>query len=247
MLSKLQALGVSTISAVRRTLGLTHSWDRTFEVYIILAPPNCPPLWYWDHWQPMNAIITPLLETLPGIPTIETWQDRETGKNWIRSTPKPWSKRTHQNWTHYSPSKAVSNEDRRFQSMQAWLPSREICNETDQAPEVFFCLENILWPATSKVGGKFNQLILFAIDSRLSTITREAQASAVNSIAIQTKGVLVVHSRRPWAIRSPLGAGYHLALWNPSLLFKQGAPLLHERTISPDLLEGSWEQVAIGQ
>lgn len=111
-------------------------FSRDYEVFLLLAAPDAPPLWNAAQWTPFAASLDGLMAQARGKAGVRSHQYNPKGKP-ISFGRLGWDEKSHAKWTH-----TAATTQARFMTVEAWAPTWTLCEKDDQAPDVFLALAN---------------------------------------------------------------------------------------------------------
>jgi len=198
-------------------------YERQYDLYVLLGNAEAMPLWRWPEWYQAACILSPIIKAGRGKPAVRCSQYSVDGKQRISFGRLGWDEKSHQKWTHSSPSNGPESSGWRFRSLEVWSPSWTACEREKTAPDVFLCITN-----EAVAGGfsrilAFNPVVILAVSVDLTEETRGAARRSALKLASLVQAKLAVTKRRPWG-RAVGGIGFTGAINDLGVtgLFKVG-------------------------
>lgn len=215
-------------------------FSREYEVFLLLAAPDAPPLWDAAQWTPFAASLDGLMAQAGarGKAGVRSHQYNPKGKP-IPFGRLGWNDKSHARWTH-----TAATTDARFMSLEAWAPTWTVCEKDDQAPDVFFALANESLLGLAGKPLQFGQRLVCAIATDMGPDAAATLRQALAQLAAQQDAVVFAHARRQWGRASPYG-GFTGAIQDMLIggLFRQDAP--HARPLDEAAFQDAWSKLDI--
>ncbi|OEZ49065.1 hypothetical protein JAB1_28020 [Janthinobacterium sp. MP5059B] len=169
-------------------------FSRDYEVFLLLAAPDAPPLWDAAQWMPFAASLDGLMAqaSARGKPGVRSHQYNPKGKS-IPYGRLGWDDKSHAKWTH-----TPETRDARFMSLEAWAPTWTICEKDDQAPDVFLALANESLLGRAGKPLQFGQRLVCAIATDMGPEASATLRHALTQLAAQQDAVVFACTQRQW-------------------------------------------------
>lgn len=212
-------------------------FSRDYEVFLLLAAPDAPPLWDAAQWMPFAASLDGLMVQARGKASVRCHQYNPKGKP-IAFGRLGWDDKSHAKWTH-----TPQTTEARFMSLEAWAPAWTLCEKDGQAPDVFLALAN---EALLGLAGKplqFGQRLVCAIATDMGEDAAATLQATLAQLAAQQDAVLFAHTRRQWGSASPYG-GFTDAIQDMLIggLFQPDDP--HARPLDAATFREPWTRIS---
>ncbi|PHV27161.1 hypothetical protein CSQ93_14765 [Janthinobacterium sp. BJB426] len=213
-------------------------FSRDYEVFLLLAAPDAPPLWEAAQWTPFAASLDGLIAqaSARGKAGVRSHQYNPKGK------PVPfgrlgWNGKSHAKWTH-----TAATTEARFMSLEAWAPSWTTCEKDDQAPDLFLALANESLLGRAGKTLQFSQRLVCAIATDMGPDAAAALRLSLAQLAVQQDAVVFARTQRQWG-RAAYG-GFTGAIQDMLIggLFQPDDP--HARPLDASTFREPWERLA---
>ena len=212
-------------------------FSRDYEVFLLLAAPDAPPLWQAVQWTPFAASLDGLMAQARGKAGVRSHQYNPRGKP-IPFGRLGWDATSHAKWTH-----TAATTQARFMSLEAWAPTWTVCEKDNQAPDLFLALanESLLGLAGKRL--QFSQRLVCAIATDMGPQAAATLQAALAQLAARQDAVVFAHARRQWGRASAYG-GFTAAIQDMLIggLFRQDDP--HARPLDDTTFREAWERLA---
>ncbi|MGK5071425.1 hypothetical protein [Janthinobacterium sp. ZB1P44] len=197
-------------------------FSREYEVFLLLAAPDAPPLWEAAQWTPFAASLDGLMAQARGKAGVRSHQYNPKGKP-IAFGRLGWDAKSHAKWTH-----TPATTQARFMSLEAWAPTWTSCEKDDQAPDVFLALANESLLGLAGKSLQFGQRLVCAIATDMGADAAATLQAALAQLAAQQDAVVFARRQRQWGSASPYG-GFTDAIQDMLIggLFRQDDPHAH--------------------
>lgn len=213
-------------------------FSREYEVFLLLAAPDAPPLWDAAQWTPFAASLDGLMAQAGarGKAGVRSHQYNPKGKP-IAFGRLGWDAKSHAKWTH-----TPATTQARFMSLEAWAPTWTVCEKDDQAPDVFLALANESLLGLAGRPLQFGQRLVCAIATDMGADAAATLQAALAQLAAQQDAVVFAHTRRQWGRASPYG-GFTGAIQDMLIggLFRQDDP--HARPLDEAAFQDVWSKL----
>lgn len=207
-------------------------FSRDYEVFLLLAAPDAPPLWQAAQWVPFAASLDGIVAQARGKASVRCHQYNPKGKS-IPFGRLGWDDKSHAKWTHTQQA-----TEARFMSLEAWAPTWTICEKDDQAPDLFLALANESLLGLAGKTLQFSQRLVCAIATDMGPEAASTLRLSMTQLAAQQDGVIFAHTRRKWG-RAAYG-GFTGAIQDMLIggLFRQNDP--HAQPLDAAALCETW-------
>jgi hypothetical protein len=173
-----------------------------YDVYVIKGAQGCPDLWTWRHWEPWAKALNPFATSPRGKAAVRCLQYSADPRKMVSFGKLYWEEKSHQRWTHNSPTNGDDSTPWKFLSLEAWAPSWTVCEKERVPPEFYFSLRN---PDCFRSAGNSAPFVVCAIPSEPDSNRATELESALASLLKTFPSSVFAHKKRPWGISS-LGA-----------------------------------------
>jgi hypothetical protein len=173
---------------------MPYPWSETY-LSVCFVGKSSKKLWEYNQWIEAVSILQSLVKLSPEKMAVRTTQcDGKDGPKLGRLT---WSDKSHQKWTHNSPTNKADSKSWNFMSAEFWAPSWTKCDEPEMAPDVFFSIENphILKPAKK---GQYNQFFQIALPLSIAKPHEKLIRETVDKISRLIDSIVTVGRVDPW-------------------------------------------------
>ena len=211
-------------------------FSRDYEVFLLLAAPDAPPLWDAAQWMPFAASLDGLMAQARGKAGVRSHQYNPKGKP-IAFGRLGWDDKSHAKWTH-----TAATTQARFMSLEAWAPTWTVCEKDGLAPDVFVALAN---EALLGLAGKplqFSLRLVCAIATDMGVEAAATLQATLAQLAAQQDAVVFARTQRQWGSASPYG-GFTDAIQDMLIsgLFQPDDP--HARPIDAATFREPWTRI----
>ena len=212
-------------------------FSRDYEVFLLLAAPDAPPLWDAAQWTPFAASLDGLMAQARGKAGVRSHQYNPKGKP-IAFGRLGWDAKSHAKWTH-----TPATTEARFMSLEAWAPTWTTCEKDGQAPDVFLALANESLLGLAGKSLQFSQRLVCAIATDMGPQAAATLRQSLEQLAAQQDAVVFAHTRRQWGSASPYG-GFTGAIQDMLIggLFQPDDP--HARPLDAATFRAAWSRIA---
>lgn len=174
--------------------------QREYDVYVMKGAEGSPNLWMWRHWEQWATVLAPFATCPRGKATVRCLQYSAESRKRVPFGKLFWDERSHQRWTHNSPTNGDEWADWNFLSFEAWAPSWTACERESTPPDFYFSLRNRNFRLDApKCQGPF---LVCAIPFSLEHNKAAELESVLGSLAMTFPTSVFAHKKRPWGIRS---------------------------------------------
>ncbi|PKV44788.1 hypothetical protein CLU92_2137 [Janthinobacterium sp. 61] len=210
-------------------------FSRDYEVFLLLAAPDAPPLWEAAQWLPFAASLDGVVAQARGKASVRSHQYNPKGKP-IPFGRLGWDAKSHAKWTHTPQTTEV-----RFMSLEAWAPTWTICEKDDQAPDLFLALANESLLGLAGKTLQFSQRLVCAIATDMGPEAAATLRLSLAQLAAQQEAVVFAHTQRQWG-RAAYG-GFTGAIQDMLIggLFQPDDP--HARSIDAATFREPWTRM----
>ena len=167
-------------------------FSRDYEVFLLLAAPDAPPLWEAAQWLPFAASLDGVVAQARGKSSVRSHQYNPKGKP-IPFGRLGWDAKSHAKWTH-----TPQTTEARFMSLEAWAPTWTICEKDDQAPDLFLALANESLLGLAGKTLQFSQRLVCAIATDMGPEAAATLRLSLAQLAAQQEAVVFAHTQRQW-------------------------------------------------
>ena len=167
-------------------------FSRDYEVFLLLAAPDAPPLWEAAQWLPFAASLDGVVAQARGKGAVRSHQYNPAGKL-IPFGRMGWDAKGHAKWTH-----TPATRDARFMSLEAWAPTWTICEKDDQAPDLFLAMANESLLGLAGKTLQFSQRLVCAIATDMGPEATASLRLSLAQLAAQQNAVIFAHTQRQW-------------------------------------------------
>jgi hypothetical protein len=213
------------------------SWtNRLYRCSLLLGSQDAMPVWYWEQWRKIARELDPLLALARGPAGTSSTQRYINKKGYVPFRRMGFGDKAHRKWTHGSPTNTEST-NWCFLSAEVWAPTRGVCSDQNQPPDVFFGVRNERH--AEKESLKFNPVLLLAAAADLSSDIEVLSVEVTERIGKIVGAKLQGCTVRPWA--RPYGSEMLTDAIGDALyvgLFKVGPRHAEEPSLA--MLEGDW-------
>lgn len=214
-------------------------FSRDYEVFLLLAAPDAPPLWGAAQWTPFAASLDGLMAQAGarGKAAVRSHQYNPKGKS-IPFGRLGWNAKSHAKWTH-----TPATTQARFMSLEAWAPTWTVCEKDDQAPDVFLALANESLLGRAGKSLQFGQRLVCAIATDMGSAAAATSRQSLMQLAAQQEAVVFAHTQRQWG-RAAYG-GFTGAIQDMLIggLFQPDDP--HARPLDAATFREAWTHIGI--
>lgn len=211
-------------------------FSRDYEVFLLLAAPNAPPLWDAAQWTPFAASLDGLMAQARGKAGVRSHQYNPKGKP-IAFGRLGWDDKSHAKWTH-----TPQTTEARFMSLEAWAPTWTVCEKDGLAPDVFVALANESLLGLAGKPLQFSQRLVCAIATDMGVEAAATLQAALAQLAAQQDAVVFARTQRQWGSASPYG-GFTDAIQDMLIggLFQPDDP--HARPLDAATFREPWTRI----
>lgn len=211
-------------------------FSRDYQVFLLLAAPDAPPLWDAAQWTPFAASLDGLVAQTRGKAGVRSHQYNPKGKP-IPFGRLGWDAKSHAKWTH-----TPATTEARFMSLEAWAPSWSVCEKDGQAPDLFLALANESLLGLAGKSLQFGQRLVCAIATDMGAEAAATLRQALAQLAARQDAVVFAHTRRQWGRASPYG-GFTDAIQDMLIggLFQPDDP--HARPLDAATFREAWTRI----
>ena len=211
-------------------------FSRDYEVFLLLAAPDAPPLWEAAQWLPFAASLDGLIAQARGKAGVRSPQYNPKGKP-IPFGRLGWDAKSHAKWTH-----TPATTEARFMSLEAWAPTWTICEKDDQAPDLFLAMANESLLGLAGKTLQFSQRLVCAIATDMGPEAAATLRLSLAQLAAQQEAVVFAHTQRQWG-RAAYG-GFTGAIQDMLIggLFQPDDP--HARPLDAATFRETWSRIA---
>ena len=167
-------------------------FSRDYEVFLLLAAPDAPPLWEEAQWLPFAASLDGVVAQARGKASVRSHQYNPKGKS-IPFGRLGWDAKSHAKWTH-----TPATTEARFMSLEAWAPTWTICEKDDQAPDLFLAMANESLLGLAGKTLQFSQRLVCAIATDMGPEATASLRLSLAQLAAQQNAVIFAHTQRQW-------------------------------------------------
>ena len=167
-------------------------FSRDYEVFLLLAAPDAPPLWEAAQWLPFAASLDGVVAQARGKASVRSHQYNPKGKP-IPFGRLGWDAKSHAKWTH-----TPATTEARFMSLEAWAPTWTICEKDDQAPDLFLAMANESLLGLAGKTLQFSQRLVCAIATDMGPEATASLRLSLAQLAAQQNAVIFAHTQRQW-------------------------------------------------
>ena len=211
-------------------------FSRDYEVFLLLAAPDAPPLWDAAQWTPFAASLDGLMVQARGKAGVRCHQYNPKGKP-IPFGRLGWDDKSHAKWTH-----TPQTTEARFMSLEAWAPAWTLCEKDGQAPDVFVALANESLLGLAGKPLQFGQRLVCAIATDMGEDAAATLRQSLAQLAAQQDAVVFARTQRQWGSASPYG-GFTDAIQDMLIggLFQPDDP--HARPLDAATFREPWTRI----
>ena len=118
-------------------------WNRpTLRIACLVAGPE-PPLYRWNTWHNIIALMTELVTMLPRASSIRSFQHRPGESKWLPFGRLPWNEASNRKWTSQY---LEAPEPVEFSATEIWSASRSTWSEEGKDPDLYVKIDrNAAW------------------------------------------------------------------------------------------------------
>lgn len=214
--------------------------ERDYDFFVMLIPSGKALPWVAKEWTNLSKMIEPIFAQARGKASVRSTQWDFESKRHIGFGRLSLSDASSQKWLHSKDGSLLSGSSAHFMSCEAWAPSWTNCKREDQAPDVFFVIENAESPQQNSEAGKtvFKSTLMLATAVDLDSDFRSLTKATAIKIANFFEANLRAYQERPWGYSC--GSGFTNAIQDLSMsgLFHPGPR--HEKPVTIQTLKGTW-------
>lgn len=151
-----------------------------------------------------------------------------------------WDKKSHERWSHGSPSNGHLPNGWKFISTEAWSPSWNTCEKEKDAPDFYL---HLLPAPDAQDGGqvRFGAILVVALAASTAEARRAELRKAKSAVIELLQSPLAVLKRRAWGISSGSNGSFRDSVQDFGVgrgLFKRNDP--HDGPLSLESFSESW-------
>jgi hypothetical protein len=213
---------------------------REYNLYVVLGALNSPEMWQWENWEKTTEELDPLVFLGREKIAIRTTQFIRGSKKSVSFGRILWNKKSHQKWTHASPTTIETSKTWSFLRMEMWSPTWAIGARENSPPDIFFAFRNeAFWPGKTSL--KFNQTIIFAVSGSLDDASLSIAHKWVLQLSAKLKSPLAAYQSRTWGKAFGNGGGFSDSIQDMlnGGLFKVGD--YHNRPVDLHTFQEPWK------
>ena len=111
-------------------------WPR-YKRFAVLGQSGSDPLWDYNKWLQVAAVLDRLFALVPGTPSVRAIQSVRNKDKGVRFRRVRWKRESFADWCHNSPKTKGISDGWRFNVTMIYCPGHKECGNKHKLPVIF--------------------------------------------------------------------------------------------------------------